>query len=60
MDLAISTDYRMKYFDLARELKMLWNMVTVTPIVNDVLGTIPRSLVKGVEDLEIRGWTETI
>ena len=43
--------------DLARELKRkLWNMkVMVTLIVIGELGTIPKGLVKGLEDLEIRG-----
>ena len=34
--------------------------VTVIPLVPCVLGTIPKSLVKGQEDLEIRGPVETI
>ena len=48
MDFAILTDHRVKikkgektdkYLDLARELKMLWNMqVVVIPIVVGVLG----------------------
>ena len=48
---------RDKYLDLARELKKLWNMKA---IVVGVLGTIPKGLlVKGLEDLEIRGQVET-
>ena len=48
--------------DLARELKKkLWNMkVTAIPIVTSALGTVPKGLVKGQEDLEIRGKVETI
>ena len=43
---------RDKYLDLARKLKNLWNMkVTVIPIVVGALGTIPKELVKGLEDL---------
>ena len=34
--------------------------VTVMPVVVGALGTIPRGLVKGPEDLEIRGRVETI
>ena len=34
--------------------------VTLIPIVVDTLGTIPKGLVKGLEDLEIRGQVETI
>ena len=50
-----------KFLDLARELKKLWNMkVTVIPIGIGALGTIPKSLVKGLEELEIGGWTNTI
>ena len=39
----------------------LWNLkVTVIPIKICALGTIPKILVKGLEDLEIRGQVETI
>ena len=48
-----------KYLDLARELKNLWNM-TVIPTVSNVLGTILKSLVKGLEAWEIGARTETI
>ena len=34
--------------------------VTVIPIVIGVLGTFPKDLVKGLEELEIGGRTETI
>ena len=33
---------------------------TVIPIVIGALGTIPKRLIKGFEDLEIRGQIETI
>ena len=50
-----------KYLDLAREWKKLWNMkVTIVPIVIDVLGTITKGLLKGLEDLEVGGRVETI
>ena len=50
-----------KYLDLARELKKLWNMkVMIVPIVIGALGTITKGLLKGLEDLEIGGQTETI
>ena len=50
-----------KYLDLARELKKQWNMkVTIVPIVIGALGTITKGLLKGLEDLEIGGWVETI
>ena len=47
---------RDKYLDLARELKKLWNLkVTVIPIITGELGTVPKGLVRELEDLEIRG-----
>ena len=50
-----------KYFDLARELKKLWNMkVTTVPIVIGAVGTITKGLLKGLEDLEVGGRVETI
>ena len=50
-----------KYLDLVRELKKLWNMkVTFIPIVIGVLGTITGVLIKGLEELEVRGRMETI
>ena len=47
-----------KYFDLARELKKLWNMVTMVPI--GTLGIVPKSLERRLEKLKIRGRIETI
>ena len=50
-----------KYQDLARELTKLWNMkVTIIPIVISALGTITKELLKGFEDLEVRGRVETV
>ena len=50
-----------KYLDLARELKKLWEMkVTFVPIINGALGTVTEGLIKGLEDLEIRGRVEII
>ena len=50
-----------KYLNLARELKNLWKMkVTVIPIAIGALGTITKGLLKGLEDLEMRGWVVTI
>ena len=38
-----------------------WNMkVTIVPIVIGALGTITKGLLKGLEDLEVGGWVETI
>ena len=45
-----------KYLDLARELKKQWNMkVTIIPRVIGALGTVTKGLIKGLEDLEIKG-----
>ena len=50
-----------KYLDLARKLKKLWNIkVTFIPIVIDVLSTVTERLLKGLEDLAIKGRVETI
>ena len=70
VDFAVPADHRInlkesekkgKYLNLARELKKLWNMrVTIMPIVMGALGTITKGLLKGLEDLEVGGWVETI
>ena len=50
-----------KYLDLTRELKKLWNIkVTIIPIVSGAFGTGTKELLKGLEDLEIRGRVETL
>ena len=50
-----------KCLDLARELKKLWNMkVKVIPIVVGALGTVPKGLERGLENLEIRGRIDII
>ena len=44
-----------QYLGLARELKN-WNMnVTIIPIVFGVIGSVIKGLVKGLENLEIKG-----
>ena len=69
MDFAVWADHGIKlkeigkdkYFDLARELKKLWNMnVTFIPIVIGALCIVTEGLIKGVDDLERRGRMETI
>ena len=70
VDFVVPVDHRVKlkecekkdkYFDLARELKNLWNMKeTVIPIVIGALGTVTKRLVQGLEDLKIRGREKTI
>ena len=41
--------------------KKLWNMqLTIIPIVIGAFGTVTKGLLKGLEDLEIRGRVETI
>ena len=50
-----------KYLDLARELKKMWNIrVIVILIVFDVLGTVCKDLEKRLGELEIRGRIEII
>ena len=52
---------REKYKDLARELRKLLKLkLTVLLIVISKLGKIPKDLVKGLENLKIRGKVETI
>ena len=70
VDFAVPADHRInlkecekkdKYLDLARELKKLWNMkVTIVLIVIGAFGIITKGLLKGLEDLEVGGQTETI
>ena len=69
-DFTVPADHRIKlkecekkdkYFDLARELKKLWNMkVSIVPIVIGAFGTVTEGLLKGLEDLEVGGRWETI
>ena len=62
VNLVVSADYREKiegnkkdkYLDFAREIKKRIMKVTVMPVVIGAFGTIPKGLVKGLEDLEIR------
>ena len=70
MGFAIPTDHRVKskerekkneYLDFTRKLKKLWNMkVTFIPIVIGALGTVIKGLIKGLEDLKIKGQVVTI
>ena len=70
VDFAVPADHRIKlkecekrdkYFDLARELKKLWNVqVTIIPLVIGAFGTVTKGLLKGLEDLEVGGRVETI
>ena len=70
VDIAVPAGHRVKlkesekkdkYLDLTWKLKRLWNMkVTVIPIVVGALGTITECFVKVLENIEIRGWMETI
>ena len=57
----IENEKKDKYMDLARELKRLWNMkVIIIPIGIGAFGTVNQGLLKGLEDLKIRGRMETI
>ena len=50
-----------KYLDFAKKLKKLWNIkVTFILIVIGALVRVTEGLLKGLEDLEIRGRVETI
>ena len=70
VDFVVPADHRIKlkeyekkdkYLDLVRELKKLCNMkVTIIPIVIGAFGTVTKGLLKGLEDLEVGGWVETI
>ena len=70
VDFAVPAELRIKlkecekkdeYFDLARELKKLWNMkMTFIPTVIGAFGTVTKGLLKGLEDLEVGGRVETI
>ena len=70
MDFAVPADSRVKikkqnktidkYLDLAGELKKAPEYVTVIPIVVGALGTVLKSLERGLEQLEIIGGIGTI
>ena len=52
---------KVKYLNLARKLKKLWNMqMTIIPIVIGMFGTVTKGLLKGLKDLEVGGRVETI
>ena len=63
MNFAVPADHRIKlkerekkdkYFDLARELKKLWNMqVTIIPIMIGGSDTVTKGLLKGLEKSEV-------
>ena len=67
VNFAVPADHRVKlkenekmdkYLDLARELKKLWNMKV--KVIVGALGTVPKGLERGLENLEIRGRIDTI
>ena len=69
MDFAVPSDHREKlkesekkdiYLELARDLKKMKLKMSFVPIVIRALGTVIKELMKGLEDLEIRGQVETI
>ena len=50
------SEKRDNYLELNRELRKPKNMsVTVIPIVTEGLGTVPKDLERGLEELEIGG-----
>ena len=70
MYLSIPADHRKKikengkidkYLDLARDLRKLWNVsVAVIPTVSGALGTVPKGLIRRLDELEIKGRIKTI
>ena len=70
MDFAVPADHslenkenekRVKYFDLARELRKLWNIRgKLLPVVTGELGIIPKGLERGLEEFEISRRIEII
>ena len=50
-----------KYLDLARELKNIWNMM-MKIILNVIgaFGSVTKGLQKGLGDLDVEWWVETI
>ena len=70
MDFALSADHRMKikenkkidkYLNITRELKKAMNMeMTVIPNITGALGTVPKSLLRELEDSEIGEQSEVI
>ena len=70
VDFGVPADYRIKlkvsekkdkYLDLASKLKKLWNMkVKIIPIAIGAFGTVTKGLLKGLKDMEIKGWVEII
>ena len=70
VDFAVPADHRIKlkkckkkvkYLDLARVLKKLWNMkITIIPIVIGAFGTVTKGSLKGLEDLEVGRRVATI
>ena len=70
MDFVVLVDYgvklkecekKVKYLDLAKELKKMWNMkVAIIPVVIGALGTVQKGLVQRLEDVEITERVDTI
>ena len=68
VDFAVPADHRIKlkesekkgkYLNLARELKKLMK-VTIIPIIIGAFSTVTNVLLKGLEELVVGGWVETI
>ena len=65
MDFAVPADHRIKLKEsekkdkcLARELKK--TMEHIIPVLIGAFGTVSKGLLKGLEDMEVGGWMETI
>ena len=60
---SVPADHKIKLKECEKKgiKKKLWNMkVTIIPIVIGAFGTVTKGLLKGLEDLEVGGWVETI
>ena len=55
-----SIDKFLSHFDRNYSHALKNMKVTVIPVIIGVLGTVPKGLLQGLEDLEIRGRVETI
>ena len=50
-----------KYFELAKELRKLWNMkLTVIPVIIGALRTVPKGMERRLKELEIGERIDTI
>ena len=61
VDFAVPADHKVKIKESEKKMGMLWNMkMIVIPLVIGALRTVPKCLVRGIEEIEIRGRIEII